>query len=209
MKNTHLLRKLGLMLAACLLMLAMLWTFRQPLLQGFAQAWTMDTPLEKADAILVLGGGVDVRPFAAARLYQQEYAPKVLVAAPPLKRTAQLGLVRSHGELNREVLRHEGLPEEAILALGKDLNNTFQEATALREWVKTASAKTVIIPTDAIHTRRVAWMFNKVLAGSGCKAIVTAVENPDYGLHNWWMSEAGVVAVQNEVLKYFYYRLKY
>ena len=209
MRNSRLLRKIGVLLAASLLGLALLWTFRQPILRGFVQAWTVDLPLEEADAILVLGGGVDVRPFEAARLYKQGKAERVLVAAPPLKRTAQLGLVKGHGELNCEVLRHEGVPEEAIVILGKDLSNTFQEATAVRQWVETSEAKVIIIPTDFIHTRRVGWMFGKVLAGSGCKVIVTAAENPEYASHNWWMSEAGVVAVQNEVLKYVYYRLKY
>jgi uncharacterized SAM-binding protein YcdF (DUF218 family) len=209
MKNSRLFKKLWALLAGGLMVLALLWVFRQPIFQGFVEAWTVDIPLEKADAIVVLGGGVDIRPFEAARLYKQGKADRVLVAAPPLRRTAQLGLVKSHGELNCEVLRHEGVPEEVIFILGKDLSNTFQEATAVRQWVETAAAKVIIIPTEFIHTRRVGWMFDKVLAGSGCKAIVTAVENPEYASHNWWMSEAGVVAVQNEVLKYVYYRLKY
>ena len=201
--------KLGFALTAVLAALVLCWVVRQPLLQGFAEAWAVEAPLEKVDAVLVLGGGVDVRPFAAAKLYKESYAPQVLVVAAPLRLTARLGLAQGHGELIRAVLLHEGVPEGAILSLGKDLNNTYQEALALREWLKTHPCKTILIPTEAIHTRRVRWVFEKVLAGSGCRVIINALENPEYGAHDWWMSEAGLIAVQNEVLKYLYYRLKY
>jgi uncharacterized SAM-binding protein YcdF (DUF218 family) len=203
------LRKLGGALAVVLAVLVLCWVFRQPLLQGFAEAWAVDGTLEKADAILVLGGGVDVRPFAAAKLYKEAYAPQVLVVAAPLRLTARMGLVQGHGELIRTVLLHEGVPEGAIVSLGKDLNNTWQEALALREWLKSHPCKAVIIPTEAIHTRRVRWVFEKVLVGSGCRVLIHALENPEYGAQNWWMSEAGLIAVQNEVLKHLYYRLKY
>jgi uncharacterized SAM-binding protein YcdF (DUF218 family) len=201
-------RFLGL-LAVMLVVVVSCWVFRQTLLQGLAEAWEVDSPLEKADAILVLGGGVDVRPFEAARLFKEGYAHQVMVAVSPLKRTAMLGLAKAHGELNREVLLHEGVPESAVITLGRDLNNTFQEARALRDWVAAHPCKSVIIPTEAIHTRRVRWVFEKVMAGSGCRVLVKSVAHPEYGPHDWWMTEAGVVAVQNEVLKYVYYRLKY
>lgn len=202
-------RQAFVLLGILVVMLLMAWMFRQPLLQGLAEAWEVDEPLMKADAIVVLGGGVDVRPFAAAQLFKEGYAPLVMVAEVPLKRTAKLGLTKSHGELNREVLLHEGVPAEAIVPLGKDLNNTFMEARALREWAAAHSCRAVIIPTEAIHTRRVRWVFDKVLEGSGCQVLVKSLANPDYGPHDWWMTEAGVVAVQNEILKYAYYRLKY
>lgn len=202
-------KKLGAASALLLLVVVLLWSFRQPLLQGFMEAWAVDEPLQKADAIVVLGGGLDVRPFAAAELYKQGYAPQVLVAIPPVKRAESMGLVQSHGAHNRAVLLHEGVPETAIVSLGTDLKNTCQEALALREWLKTSQVKRIIIPTEAMHTRRVRWLFDKILADQGVEIIVTRLESPEYNASNWWMSETGLIAVQNEVMKYFYYRLKY
>ncbi len=205
----RLLKQLGALFLSFLLVLVLLWAFRQPLLHGFAEVWAVDQPLEKADVLLVLGGGLDVRPFAAAELYQQGYSTQVLVAMPPVKRTERLGLVRNHGEHNREVLLREGVPASAIVSLGSELKNTYQEALALREWLKSSPAKRIIIPTEAIHTRRVAWLFGKVLADMDVQLMVTRLESPDYNSTDWWMSELGFIAVQNEVLKYIYYRLKY
>src|ERR1017187_3127237 len=50
-----------------------------PLLPGLANAWIVNEPLAKADAIVVLGGGLEIRPFEAARLYQEGLAPKILL----------------------------------------------------------------------------------------------------------------------------------
>lgn len=89
------------------------------------------------------------------------------------------------------------------------MKNTFEEALALREWLKTVQAKRVIIPTEAVHTRCVRWLFDKMLSDSGVKVSVTRLESPNYNFSNGWMGEAGLLAVQNEVLKYLHYRLKY
>src|SRR5947209_5106418 len=47
------------------------WVGRAPLLQGAADLWIVSDPLTPADVAVVLGGGVDVRPFAAAELYHK------------------------------------------------------------------------------------------------------------------------------------------
>jgi len=196
-------------IAVCGVLLVICWQFRVPLLTGLAQAWSVNQPLQKADVILVLGGGVDVRPFAAAKDYNDGVAPKILVASPPLKRTAKLGLAPGHGELNREVLLHEGVPPEAIEMITASASNTYQEAIAVREWAAVSKAKFILIPTEFIHARRTRWVFDQVLRGTDITIVIQALEPPEYTLHNWWQKEDGIVAFQNEVLKYFYYRLKY
>src|ERR1039458_2085853 len=63
----------------CLLCSVLCFAFRSPLLTGLANAWIVNEPLERADAIVVLGGGLEIRPFEAARLYHEGLAPKVLL----------------------------------------------------------------------------------------------------------------------------------
>ncbi len=208
-RHVRWLRRAGAAFTSLLLLVVLCWAFRAPLLTGLVEAWALDQPLQQADAILVLGGGLDVRPFAAADLYERGYAPLVLVAIPPLKRVESMGLVQSHGAHNRAVLLHEGVPETAIVPLGTELKNTREEALALRDWLQTSQAKRIIIPTEAMHTRRVAWLFERVLEGMDVEVVVTRLESPEYNATNWWMSDVGLIAVQNEVLKYVYYRLKH
>src|SRR5262249_20316499 len=69
--------------AACLLALCALlfplYLARAPVLRGLANAWIVEDPLAKADCIVLLGGGREIRPFAAARLYREGWAPRVLI----------------------------------------------------------------------------------------------------------------------------------
>jgi hypothetical protein len=38
---------------------------------------------------------------------------------------------------------------------------------------------------------------------------MVAVSQPNYAPTNWWQNEEGVIAFQNEIAKYIYYRLAY
>ena len=65
------LRRLLWLLAVCAALAAVAWVYRAPLLIGLGKAWIVDDPLTRADAIVILGGGIETRPFEAARLYRQ------------------------------------------------------------------------------------------------------------------------------------------
>jgi hypothetical protein len=54
------------------------YVFRASLLTGLAEAWVVNEPATKADAIVILGGGLENRPFAAARLFHDGVAPRIL-----------------------------------------------------------------------------------------------------------------------------------
>src|ERR1035441_3007007 len=56
------------------------FVFRSPILRSAANAWIVNDPLQHADAIVLLGGGLETRPFAAARLYSGGHPPRPLLA---------------------------------------------------------------------------------------------------------------------------------
>jgi hypothetical protein len=62
--------KAGMALAVLLLALSIGWLARVQILQGVARAWIVSDSIGPADAIAVLGGGLETRPFAAADLYK-------------------------------------------------------------------------------------------------------------------------------------------
>ena len=92
--------------------------------------------------------------------------------------------------------------------LGYGNKNTGDEAVALRNWVDQRHVSRVIIPTEIFAARRVRWIFDREFAGSSVRLEVPSFEPPNYSRADWWRNEAGMVAFQNEVLKYIYYRLK-
>jgi hypothetical protein len=88
------------------------WAAHTLVLRGVAKLWVVSDHLDHADAILVLGGGLDVRPFAAADLYKRGLSSHILVANAYLGqgRRDVLNLLPSPADLNREVLLKHGVP---------------------------------------------------------------------------------------------------
>jgi uncharacterized SAM-binding protein YcdF (DUF218 family) len=220
-------RRLLWLAAFCFLFSAFCFVFRAPLLRATANAWIIDAPVTHADAIIVLGGGLEYRPFAAAHIYSNLVhrnsalpasqhvsisafpSPVILITQPELPPTAQMGLTVPEFVTARQVLLKLGVPENAIQMLGTNVTSTRDEALALKTWLTEHHAHSVVIPTDIFHTRRVRWIFQKALRGSRAEVHVAAVEVPRYTATNWWHHEEGLIAFQNEVIKFGYYRLKY
>lgn len=186
-----------------------LWVEREPLLRGAAEAWIVSDPVTQADVAVVLGGGIDVRPFAAAELYRKGLVKKVLVSAVEDDRAAALGAVSGHTEANRRVLLSLGVPAADIETFGSANKSTRDEALALRAWTDSHAVKTLIIPTEIFVARRVRWMFRHEFEERDVRIVVPSFEPPQYTAAHWWAKETGVVAFQNEILKYLYYRLSY
>jgi uncharacterized SAM-binding protein YcdF (DUF218 family) len=187
----------------------LVWFFHARLLTGIAEAWVIHDPLSQADAIIVLGGGVQTRPFEAARLFRSGYAPKILVAAPERRPSDNLGITEGDIDLTKQILLTQGVPDSAIITFGNEVSSTYEEALALREWVRQTGAKKMIIVSDPFHTRRVRWLFRKELATTGAQ-ILTGIAAPlKYTMSNWWQTEQGLIEFQNELIKYAYYRVRY
>ena len=191
------------------LLIAFCFVFRSPLLTGLANAWIVNEPVEKADAIVVLAGGLEYRPFAAAKLYRQGTAPKILITQTELPPTAQMGLTVPGFITTRQIMLSNGVPAAALQIVGTNVNSTRDEALALKTWVTEHNAHSLIIPTDMFHTRRVRWIFSKALRNTGTEVHVTAIAPPCYENTNWWKHEEGLIAFQNEVVKSLYYHLRY
>jgi uncharacterized SAM-binding protein YcdF (DUF218 family) len=184
------------------------WFDRDQILRGAEELWIISDPVGPADAVVVLGGGLDTRPFLAAEYYREGLTPRILLSSVHQSRNEELGLIPSHTDLNRKVLIGLGVPESAIEPLGHELSSTYEEVIALRDWVLRNHPKSIIVPTEYFNARRVRWILTHLLSGTDIRIRVPAVKEPDYP-PQWWTNEKAIVAFQNEILKYFYYRLKY
>ena len=201
------------LVAVALILIALatwLWVERARVLIGAADLWIVSDTISPADAAVVLGGDLDVRPFAAAQLYQQGLVKQILVSQVEDNYPAvAVGVVPRHTEANRQVLLKLGVPAVAIETFGKANKNTREEATALRAWAELHHPATLIIPMDIFAARRVRWMFGREFFHGKVRIEVPSYDPPNYSRLNWWQNDTGIVAFQNEVLKYIYYRLKY
>jgi uncharacterized SAM-binding protein YcdF (DUF218 family) len=185
---------------------------RVPLLRGLAAWWIVDEVPVAAEAIVVLGGGEEYRPFAAARLWKSGLAPVILV--PEVKRspTEELGLRPPTTTVILGVLKSEGVPDSVIVRIGKDVTSTREEALAVKEWWAgsghAGGAKwRLLIPTDPFPTRRTNWLFEKMIPG--VEAVVVRTDPPGMDVAAWWTKENSLISFNNECVKYLLYRLKY
>jgi uncharacterized SAM-binding protein YcdF (DUF218 family) len=203
------LRRLGLCLLAAAGLALFLALFRVPILTGLAAAWVVNETPTKADAIVVLGGGLEDRPFAAAKLYHEGFAPKILYMDVKPNAAVKLGVGLPERELTRQVLLSNNVPENAIVAIGNGVTSTYDESRAVRAWLEKSGCKSILIPTDVFHTRRVRWVFNRELDDMQVQIRVQAVQPPAYSAKDWWQHEEGLIAFESEVVKSIYYHFKY
>ena len=182
---------------------------REPLLRAAAEAWIVSDPIEPAQVAVVLGGGIEIRPFVVAELYVQGLVKRVLISQVEEEPRVTPGMRRGHTEANRRVLLSLGVPAEAIETFGRDNRNTRDEARALAEWATRHQVESFIIPTEVFAARRVRWTFQRAFDGRHIRIVVPAAEPRSYVASEWWKSQAGILAFLTEISKYLYYRLRY
>ena len=208
-KPRRFLRRLAWLLAFGCALLLICFVFRAPLLTGVAQAWVVNEPTPHADAIVVLGGGLENRPFAAARLFHDGVAPRILFMDVKLSPAEEIGVTSAEGEVTHRVLLSKGVPDTAMTMIGSSVGSTYDESKAVQAWMEKSGTKSIIIPTDVFHTRRVRWVFGRELRNTKAEIHVVAIDPLRYKINDWWLHEEGVLAFQNEFLKFVYYRFKY
>ena len=182
---------------------------RVTLLQAAARAWVVNQPVVKTSAIVVLGGGIENRPFAAARLFHQGVAPRILFMDVKLDPAEELGVCPSEEDQTRQILLRNNVPESAMVAIGTNVASTYDESRAVLAWATQNGASSILIVTDPFHTRRARWIFRHEFQAAPVKIYVTAVDPLRYKMNDWWRHEEGLVAFQNEILKTIYYHIKY
>jgi uncharacterized SAM-binding protein YcdF (DUF218 family) len=67
------------------------WLIREPLAPCAANLWIVSDPVSRATAIVVLGGGLETRPFVAAELWRRGHADKILISQAPEERAGRSG----------------------------------------------------------------------------------------------------------------------
>ncbi len=195
------------------LILFFVWILLSPLLASFL---IVEKPLEKADAIFVLGGSTTYieRNRKAAELYKQGVAPKILLTDDGLQGSWNSIEQRNpyYVELGRRELISQGVPENVIETLPAIVNGTKDEAELFVKTARENDLKSVLLVTSAYHTRRALRTFEKVSADSGLKMEI-GIESAPLGQQTppsyWWLSPSGWNTVAGEYVKSFYYSVYY
>ncbi|MGK5092722.1 YdcF family protein [Deltaproteobacteria bacterium TL4] len=184
-----------------LLILNYQWFFR-----NYAEFLTIDNATKNSDAIIILSGNPLIRIPHALKLFQEQYSGRIFLTDE--KKNYQFShLFPSNLELAVGIAKELNvtIAFEIIPSLKGGATSTFDEAQDLKEYVRIHALKRVILVTDAFHTRRARYAFNKVLGNPNLKIEMSAAPNPIFAEGNWWKSELGMENYTLEGLKFLVY----
>ncbi len=148
----------------------------------------VSVPMEKADALIVLGGEPLARPLEAARLYRTGVAPKIFVTG--------IGDFAA----NCRVLTNAGVPSSAITVESKAIT-TYTNATLLRPILMAAHVRSALIVTSPFHTRRALATFHKVIPEVRFGVVEASI--------GWWKIPQGRTDLNRFAIVEFFKTLEY
>ena len=175
-------------------------------------AWlVVEDPLEKADAVVVLGGTMYERPMEAVELYKEGWAPRIYL----FRQVADWGeavLVERNFQYTREVdlqievMGRLGVPREMIFILDQ-ANSTAEESDDLLALVTREKFSRVIVVTSKQHTRRARLVMNRKVNPVGVTVIVRPSRFDRSDVDRWWANRSTLRFTLFETQRLFGYWL--
>jgi uncharacterized SAM-binding protein YcdF (DUF218 family) len=168
-------------LLVLVLLCAVLYWARHPILRFAGESWVVDAPAAHADALLLLGDDnfYADRATHAAELIRHGVAPVVVASGRRLRPSA--GIV----ELQEHDLIERGVPKDKIIRFPHDADNTLEEAVGLARLSSERHFRSVIIVTSNYHARRARYIFEKVFPPT-ISVSVAGAHDGDFDPENWW-----------------------
>ena len=196
-----------------LLLVALLLCVWAVVAWGAARFLIVDTPLNRADLIVVLSGSAvyKERTERAAEYYRQGLSERILLTNDNLRGEWSSAEQRNpfFYERARDNLLRLGVPAERIQVLYRPVNGTYDEAEALKEYAVTNKLRSLLVVTSAYHSRRAFWTLSRVFAGTGIEIGLQSVETGEQtpSPQTWWLHLRGWQMVGGEYVKNVYYRI--
>ncbi len=185
------------------------YTWREPLLRWFATSLIVEDPLQKADAMVVLSGGGYDRGNEAVKILNAGYTSKVIcTGGNPVIELRVFGIDTLESDMTTANLKRQGIPDSIITEL-RDGTSTKEESELIAHYCKQHQLKKIMIVSSKLHTHRVQEVFKNKLKKQGIEVIVRGAPSSRFDELKWWQDEDGLIAVNNEWIKRFYYWWKY
>jgi uncharacterized SAM-binding protein YcdF (DUF218 family) len=185
--------------------LVLVFLLRVPTLRGFANYLIVDDPPTPVDVAMVLNGSDEPRALVTAQLHTQGLAPRVVLGQTRQPPSVRMGLRPSSSDIAVALLGASGVPADSITVLA-EVTSTFEEARELRRYLDARpQVRRVAVVTSQLHTRRTRSVFREALEGWSGTLTIVGAPHWDFEVREWWRSEQGLVAVNNEYVKLLYY----
>ena len=195
----------------CMVMVLLAVWQHASLLEAYGSFFRKDNATLGADAIILLSAPKYARLKHALELGRDGFSPEIYVTTTPKPVLLEvLGLkYPSRMEWIAAVSKHLEIetPLAELPTSGDGVRSTFDEAYDALAWSKKNNYTRIIIVTNAFHSRRAHYAFEKVFRGSGITVEVAAAPDPGYSQSNWWLIDSGLAAYLTEPLKLMAYMI--
>jgi uncharacterized SAM-binding protein YcdF (DUF218 family) len=173
---------------------AVLYFARGPILRFAGETWVVEDPLDRADAIIVLSDDnfYADRAARAADLYRHGMAPIVVASGRRLRPYAGIAELMEHDLIER------GVPKDKIVRISHNAENTREEAQALAQQALERKWRSVIVVTSNYHTRRARYIFLHVFPAQ-TQVRVSGAQDGDFDPQHWWQSRKSLKEFTREL----------
>ena len=163
-------------------------------LRGLGSFLVVQDPLQKADAIFVLGGTRFERPLEAVELYKAGWASQVAL----VRQVSDYGEVHlmkqgipypREVDAQVEVMTRLGVPLSAI-TIFNEANSTAEEAETLRAAAVANRWSRVIIVTSKQHTRRARLVMKRRTSDVGLEIVTRYSRFDEANTEQWWSNRS-------------------
>lgn len=184
--------------------------FRNAVLQAVGSLLIAEDPLERADAIFLLGGGSYDRGREAAKLFGEKYADFIISTGGQISGTLKsLDMPYKEAMVSKiGMVKNHQLDPESIIAI-EEGTSTREEAALILKYCQQREFSKIIILSSKFHTRRVGCVFKPLFEENGIELMVHGAPSSKYDEDEWWKKEEGMIMVNNEYMKHIYYFFKY
>ena len=197
------------------LVIAFLVVIHEKILTGIGSFLVVEDIPQKADAAVVLNGGVDIYPrlIEAANLYRKIKVDRVVINGN--RKTDTLRDLESsgyeppnkwHAEII-SVLTYQKVPKDHIVAVSaEDAYDTISEAKIVGAILINNGMSKIIITTSKFHSRRARHIWSKMYKGK-LKVFVAPAKNDSFNPETWWKNGRQIRWVLSEYGAWIYYYL--
>jgi uncharacterized SAM-binding protein YcdF (DUF218 family) len=160
---------------------ALLYFARHPIMRYAAEEWIVDEPAVHADALVVLSDDnfYGDRATHASELFRQGVAPEIVASGRKLRPDAGIGELIEHDLIER------GIPKEKIVVYNQEADSTREEAEAVAKLAVARHWKSLVIVTSNYHTRRARYIYEKVMPASVSVSVASARDG-EFDPQHWW-----------------------
>jgi hypothetical protein len=205
MKDKRVLKWCG---AALTFVLLLVWQHAL-LLESYASSFRKDNATPGADAIILLSSPNFLRLKHSLELGLDGFAPAIYVTTTPKPQVFEDLKLKYPTKMEWVTAVANYMKVDTVVAalptLGDGVRSTFDEAYDALAWSKEHNYSRIIIVTNAFHSRRAHYAFEKVFNESGVQVEIGAAPDPGFSQSNWWRVDSGLAAYLTEPLKFMAY----